>query len=171
MNKILGAPKGEQGRRLEFKNSGDVFPVLTVLGGLCLVLAVFFIFVVFMRRVGPKGYTQLPKEAFENIGRFVLNPKLQLNLLRLGNRLILVAITQEGTVETIAEISNPDEVIQILGICRKLDRDGSSAQFQSVLDDFARERTTGGFLGPELSKRATKGASSTLANLLAGERV
>lgn len=170
LDKVIGG--GEKpGRRLELGSTGDAFPVLTVLGGLCIVLASFFLFVLFMRRVNPKMQSQLPKEAFENIGRFALNPKLQLNLLRLGNRLILVAVTQEGTVETIAEVDNPDEVVQILGICRKLDRNSSTVQFQSVLDEFAREKTTGGFLGPELTNRSAKGSSSTLASLLAGERV
>ncbi|MGL6227511.1 MAG: flagellar biosynthetic protein FliO [Thermoguttaceae bacterium] len=169
LDKVIGGGE-KQGRRLELGSTGDAFPVLTVLGGLCIVLASFFIFVLFMRRVNPKMQSQLPKEAFENIGRFALNPKLQLNLLRLGNRLILVAVTQEGTVETIAEVNNPDEVVQILGICRKLDRNSSTTQFQSVLDEFAREKTTGGFLGPELTNRSAKGSSSTLANLLAGER-
>ncbi len=170
MDKALLGPKEKTARKPASSSGMEILPVLSVLGSLCLVLGVFFVFVVFMRRVGPKHGRTLPKEAFENIGRFALNPKLQLNLLRLGNRLILVATTPDGTVETLSEIDHPDEVVQILGMCRKLDPNGSSVQFQSVLDEFAREKTEGGFFGPDIASpsRRRSNEKDSLASFLAG---
>ncbi len=170
MDKVLLGPKEKTARKPTSSSGMEILPVLSVLGSLCLVLGVFFVFVVFMRRVGPKHGRTLPKEAFENIGRFALNPKLQLNLLRLGNRLILVATTSDGTVETLSEIDHPDEVVQILGMCRKLDPNGSSVQFQSVLDEFAREKTEGGFFGPDIASpsRRRSNEKDSLASFLAG---
>ncbi|MCL2305114.1 MAG: flagellar biosynthetic protein FliO [Planctomycetaceae bacterium] len=145
----------------------QLMPVLSVLGSLCLVLGAFFLFVLFLKKVGPKNGGNLPREALENVGRYPLNPKLQLNLIRLGNRLILVAVTPDGGVETISEIESPDEVAQILAQCRKLDPNGSQAQFKSVLDEFAQEKSPGGFFGPNDSKRRNSTAP-TLSSLLAG---
>ena len=145
----------------------QLLPVLSVLGSLCLVLGAFFLFVLFMKKVGPKNGGNLPKEALENVGRYPLNQKLQLNLIRLGNRLILVAVTPDGGVETISEIESQDEVAQILAQCRKLDPNSSQAQFKSVLDEFAQEKSPGGFFGPNDPKRKSS-ASPSLSSLLAG---
>ena len=145
----------------------QLMPVLSVLGSLCLVLGAFFLFVMFMKKVGPKNGGNLPKEALENVGRYPLNQKLQLNLIRLGNRLILVAVTPDGGVETISEIESQDEVAQILAQCRKLDPNSSQAQFKSVLDEFAQEKSPDGFFGPNDPKRKSS-ASPSLSSLLAG---
>lgn len=147
--------------------SFDFMPVVSVLGSLSLVLGAFFLFMFFLKKVGPKTGGNLPREALESIGRFALNPKLQLNLIRLGNRLILVAITQDGVVEPISEIDNPDEVAQILAMCRKLDPNSSLAQFQSVLNEFAEEKAPGGFFGTNDPKRKKQSAPS-LSSLLSG---
>jgi len=158
--------KGEG--KLTFMPVGSqLMPLLSVLGSLCLVLGAFFMFVLFMKKVGPKTGGNLPREALENVGRYPLNQKLQLNLIRLGNRLILVAVTPDGGVETISEIESPDEVAQILAQCRKLDPNGSQAQFKTVLDEFAQEKNHGGFFGPNDPKRKTN-ATPTLSSLLAG---
>ena len=143
MEKLLPPPKerSESDKKISFTPGSQVMSVVSVLGSLCLVLGVFFMFVLFMKKIGPKSGGNLPKEAFENVGRYPLSPKLQLNLLRLGNRLMLVASTPDGGVETLTEIDHPDEVVQILGMCRRLDPNSSSSQFQSVLDEFAKEKT------------------------------
>lgn len=148
-----------------FSTDSNTASVLNVMGCLCVVLGVFFAFVLFMRKVGPKTGKHIPREALENVGQFALNPKMQLNLLRLGNRLILVATTQDGVVETLTEINSPDEVSQILGICRKIDPNSSQAQFQSVLDEFAQAKTPPGFFGTANEKAKTS-AEPSLSSLL-----
>ena len=165
---MLPDPKEESKGKLAFASGGSqVMPLLSVLGSLCLVLGAFFAFVLLLKKVGPKNGGNLPKEALENVGRYALNQKLQLNLIRLGNRLILVAITPDGAVETISEIDSKDEVTQILGMCRKLDPNGSQTQFREVLNEFEQEKTPGGFFGPSDPKRKTN-ATPTLSSLLAG---
>ncbi len=167
LNKARPERKEKSGKLTFLPAESQLMPLLSVLGSLCLVLGAFFLFVLFMKKVGPKNGGHLPKEALENVGRYPLNQKLQLNLIRLGNRLILVAITPDGGVETISEIESQDEVSQILGLCRKLDPNSSQAQFKSVLDEFAQEKTPGGFFGPNDPKRKTN-AAPTLSSLLAG---
>ena len=168
LGKMLPEPKEKSGEKLAFMSSGSqLMPLLSALGSLCLVLGTFFVFVLLLKKVGPKNGGSLPKEALENVGRYALNPKLQLNLIRLGNRLILVAITPDGAVETISEIDSKDEVTQILGMCRKLDPNGSQTQFREVLHELEQEKTPGGFFGPNDPKRKTN-AAPTLSSLLAG---
>ena len=168
LSRALPEQKEKSGEKLTFSPVGaQLMPVLSVMGSLCLVLGAFFLFVLFLKKVGPKHSGNLPGEALENIGRYPLNQKLQLNLIRLGSRLILVAVTPDGGVETITEIENPDEVAEILTQCRKLDPNGSQAQFKAVLDEFAQEKSPGGFFGPADPKRKTNTAPS-LSSLLAG---
>ena len=142
MNEMLPPPKErtESDKNISFNPGSQIMSVVSVLGSLCLVLGVFFMFVLFMKKIGPKSGGNLPKEAFENVGRYPLNQKLQLNLLRLGNRLMLVASTTDGGVETLTEIDHPDEVVQILAMCRRLDPNSSTSQFQTVLNEFAKEK-------------------------------
>ena len=168
LSRTLPEQKEKKGEQLAFSPVGpQLMPLVSVLGSLCLVLGAFFLFVLLMKKVGPKNGGNLPKDALENIGRYPLNPKLQLNLIRLGNRLILVAVTPDGGVETISEIESPDEVAHILAQCRKLDPNGSQAQFKSVLNEFAQEKSSSGFFGPSDPKRKTN-TTPTLSSLLAG---
>ena len=128
-----GKKKGVQA----FKESaGSRFaPFFSTLGGLLLVLGLFFLFVFLMRRVSPKGNLPLPKELAEHLGRIPLTQKVQLHLLRIGDRLVLLSVTVDGATP-ITEITDPDEVVRLLGFCRKHDGQGSSAAFQQVLSGY-----------------------------------
>ena len=84
-----------------------------------------------------RDQSYLPKEAAEHLGRISLTQKVQLHLLRIGNRLVLLSVTADGAT-AITELTDADEVVQVLGACRRNDGKGSTAAFQQVL---------GGFLG------------------------
>lgn len=132
LDKAFGSSRKEGGRlHLERKASG-VMPLISMLGGLCLVLAAFFCFAMLMRRVTPTASRTLPKEVAEPLGRIPLTQKVQLHLLRIGNRLLLLSVTADGAT-TVSEMTDADEVVQVLGLCRKHDGQGSSAIFQQVL--------------------------------------
>jgi flagellar protein FliO/FliZ len=127
----------------------------TVLGSLGIVLGLFFTFVWFSRRFAPTGSSQLPKEAVETLGRAPLSSKQQLQLLRVGNKLLLVAHSPAG-VETLTEITDSAEVEQLTALCRRGQSGSSSAAFRQVLNQIAAEPAPGGFVGP--SRRETRGA-------------
>lgn len=176
LNKRLGKEREKGGggllSRSSSSSSSSLMQAVSVGGTLFLVLGAFFLFVILLRKVGPKTGGGLPREALENVGRHALNQKLQLNLIRLGHRLILIAVTPDGCVETITEVDRPDEVAQILGMCRKGEPNSSTAQFQSVLDEFAKEKPQGGFFGANDSGNARRGSKQqpkqSLASLLSG---
>jgi flagellar biogenesis protein FliO len=138
------------------KLTGSIAPFVSVAGSLLIVLSVFFVLVYLMKKVSPAGSRQLPKEVFENLGRTQLTQKIQLNLLRLGNRLILVSITADG-VQALTEVTDTDEVVPLLGMCRQLDKNSSTEVFRKTLAKFSTdesERTESGEWRAEGGKKS-----------------
>ncbi|MDR2756881.1 MAG: flagellar biosynthetic protein FliO [Planctomycetaceae bacterium] len=176
LDKPIGSGKTEIGKKLmnRPKISSAVTPIISVLGSLLIVLGVFFILVLLLKKVSPKGNRLLPKEAFEDLGRAMLTQKIQLHLLRLGNRLLLVSITPDG-VSPITEITDPDEVVPLLGLCRQLDTHSSTELFRKTLSSFSTDGTEGGYFGTDVAKvhrdnrknstRNSKSKQSTLVDL------
>lgn len=115
-----------------------IAPLISIIGSLLIVLSAFFILMMIFRKMSPKGNRLLPKEAFEDLGRTFLTPKLQLHLLRLGHRLILVSVTQDG-VSPITEVTDPDEVVPLLGMCRQLDPNSSSERFRKIYSELSEK--------------------------------
>jgi flagellar biogenesis protein FliO len=115
-------------------------------GALLLVVALFVACALLLRRRGPKPTGALPAEAFAVLGRAPLTAQSFAQLLRLGNKLVLVAVTADGA-QPLAELDDPAEVDRIAGLCLS-GRGGPSAEFQQVLAQLSREPAKG-FLGRE----------------------
>ncbi|MDR2345945.1 MAG: hypothetical protein LBE18_07755 [Planctomycetaceae bacterium] len=96
-----------------------ITPIASVIGSLLIVISIFLILVLLFRKISPNANQYLPKEVFENLGKTFLTQKLQVYLLRLGNRLILVSASG-NTITPITEITDTDEVVTVLGMCRSL---------------------------------------------------
>ena len=90
---------------------------VTLAGSLALVLGVFFLVVWLFRRALPQGRGILPPEAFEVLGRAPLANRQQAQLLRCGNKLLLVCVGAAGA-ETLTEITDPAEVERLVEVCR-----------------------------------------------------
>jgi hypothetical protein len=75
-----------------------------------------------------------------------------MQLIRLGNKLVLISVTPTGA-ETLTEITDIDEVNRLSGLCQQ-GRSGSiSETFRQVLSQYADEPAPGGFVGdPSLSQ-------------------
>ncbi|MDR3232688.1 MAG: flagellar biosynthetic protein FliO [Planctomycetaceae bacterium] len=112
--------------------SASLSPVISVAGSLLIVLSAFFLIALVFKKVSPKSCRPLPKEAFENLGRTYITAKQQLQLFRLGNRLILVAVTPDG-VSPVSEVTDSDEVLSLLGMCRRLDTNSATDLFQKTV--------------------------------------
>jgi flagellar biogenesis protein FliO len=94
------------------------------------------------RRGGPKRGGSLPDEAFAVLGRAPLAAQSFAQLLRVGNKLVLVAITPQGA-QALAEVTDPMEVGRLIGLCGNGTGHGPSAEFQQVLAQLAREPARG----------------------------
>jgi flagellar biogenesis protein FliO len=125
------------------------------MGSLGVVLGLFVVIAWFARRFTPAGASPLPKEAVELLGRAPLAGRQQLQLLRVGNKLLLVALSPVG-IETLTEITEAAEVEHLVALCRRGRPGTSQAAFQQVLSQLASEPDEGQLTSA--SRPLTRGA-------------
>jgi flagellar biogenesis protein FliO len=130
--------------------------ISTVVGSLAIVLGLFVVLAWFSRRLTPAGAAQLPREVLELLGRASLNSRQQVQLVRLGNKLLLVASTAAGT-ETLTEITDAAEVDRLASLCRRGQPASATGSFTQVMSQLTREPAEAGFAGT--NRRATRGAA------------
>ena len=87
-----------------------------MLGSLALVLGLYFGFVWIMRRLSPSGNQNLPREVLELMGQIPFGPKRNLQLIRLGSKLLLIINSAEGS-QALGEITDPNEVEYLVALC------------------------------------------------------
>jgi flagellar protein FliO/FliZ len=110
---------GNATNRVESDKNRDAGPsFLTLVGGLLLVLALFFAAAWAFRRMLPPGAGPLPSEVFEMLGGAPLAGRQQAHLLRCGNKLLLVSTGVAG-VTPLTEITDPAEVERLTNLCRQ----------------------------------------------------
>ena len=113
------------------KSVGGLQRVVIVGGSLAAVLGIFFFFVWLLRRASPHGQATLPGEAFEVLGRAPLANHQQAHLLRCGSKLLLVSVSATGA-QTLAEITDPEEVDRLASLCRQARSSSPAASFRQV---------------------------------------
>lgn len=123
---------------------GGLGSLVTMCGSLALVVGLFLLAAWAVRRTRPGGTLALPKDVFEVLGRAPLLGRHQVHLLRCGKRLVLVSVTPSG-IDTITEIEDQEEVDRLSGLCRQALPDSASAVFRQVFQQFAHDRTSGGW--------------------------
>ena len=124
------APSGSRG--------SPASAVTTIGSSLAIVLGLFLIFAWLLRRGTPGLAAPLPTEVVEVLGRAPLAGRQQIHLLRLGRKLLLVSVSATGA-ETLAEVTDPDEVDHLAGLCRATLPNSTSGAFRQVFQQFARE--------------------------------
>ena len=128
----------------------------TVAGSLGAVLAIFMVIVWCSRRFAPVGNASLPTEAVELLGRSPLAGRQQMHLIRIGNKLLLVAISPVG-METLTELTDTVEVERLLSLCKGTSTTSASAAFQQALTQLASEPAPRGFVGS--ARTTSRGAT------------
>ncbi|MDR1958639.1 MAG: flagellar biosynthetic protein FliO [Planctomycetaceae bacterium] len=134
---------------LGIKNS-SISPMLSMAGCLAVVMGAFFMMVWCMKKAAPRHSGILPREVFEKLGSVPFTSKMQLHLFRLGGKLILASVTPDS-MEAVAEITNPDEVVHLVGLCKQNDPSSISASFQQVLKQYAGGEQPAFYSGPAVS--------------------
>jgi flagellar biogenesis protein FliO len=128
----------------------EITSASTVGAGLAIVIGLFLICTWALRKNGGTPPGGLPAEAFAVLGRAPLTQQCSAHLLRLGNKLVLVAMSPEG-IQPLTEVTDGMEVDRLTGMCASSRGHGPSAEFQQVLDKLSREPARG-FLGAETAK-------------------
>jgi flagellar biogenesis protein FliO len=112
-----------------------------VLGLLCLSAWV-------VKRSLPRSARVLPTDVAEVLGRVPLAGRQVGQLVRVGRKLLLVATTPNG-IETLTEITDEEDVQNLLRICDEAHGRGAQAAFDDVFRQMTREPARPGFLGEE----------------------
>lgn len=121
----------------------------TAATGLAIVVGLFMVCMWLVRRSGPKPTTPLPVDAVAVLGRMPLANRNFAQLIQIGNKLVLVAVTPEG-MTPLTEVTDPSEVHRLLGICHRNHKRSTTAEFKQVLQQLSEEPAKG-FLGNEAS--------------------
>lgn len=114
----------------------------TIVASLMLVVGLFLIFAWAGKKKMPTANSRLPKEVVQVLGRTQLQGRQQLQLVRVGSRLLLLSVTPHGA-ETLTEISDPLEVESLLVHLRQNGSGNMSATFQDVLQKMGGEPARG----------------------------
>jgi flagellar biogenesis protein FliO len=115
--------------------SGEIPSLVTGAASLGIVLGLFLLVVLVVRRGMPKNAALLPREAVEILGRAPLFGKQQVHLVRCGNKILLLCASNTG-VETLTEIADPVEVDRLSGICQQVHPHSVTASFRQVFQQF-----------------------------------
>lgn len=121
---------------------------VTAAAALAFVVGLFTLFAWVVKRSMPKSSQLLPAEAVRVLGRVPLGARQFGHLLQLGNKLVLVNVTQAG-VEKLAEIDDREEVLRLLQVCSTAGGKGSQKEFEEIFGQFAKQPAEPGFLGSE----------------------
>ena len=136
--------------------SGSSSPLITVSSSLAVVLGLFAALIWATRKFGDRGggNKNIPKEIFQTLGSTSIDPRTQVSLLRCGQRILIIARTNNG-VHPLGEITNKEEVSQLIATCTG----GSKQEFQSALSSLESEPTETGYIGghPEPATARSRG--------------
>lgn len=116
--------------------------LITMGGSLCVVLTLFFGLAWITRRGLPKNNGKLPGEVIEVLGKTPLVKGQELQLVRVGAKLLLICVTPTGC-ETLTEIVDRGEVDRLSTICRSNGPASMTTAFNQVLTGIGREPATG----------------------------
>jgi flagellar biogenesis protein FliO len=143
---LINPATSSKRRPVGLANSFPSMDVLRTAGtGLGIALGLLLICAWLYRRNIPSPTTPLPKEVVSVLGRAPLAARQFVQLLRVGNKLVLVSVTSEG-MEPITEVTDPVEVDRLLSLCMRNHTKSTTAEFQQVLNQLSREGAKG-FLG------------------------
>jgi flagellar biogenesis protein FliO len=138
---------------------------------LAIVLGLFLLCAWTLRRGGRKSVQMLPAEVVSVLGRVPLAGRQFAQLVRVGNKLVLLSITPSG-VERLTEITDPVEIDRVLGLCLQRESHSSTSEFDDVFRQLAKETPPEGFLGREATPFVARSAADAYSAYRGGaERV
>lgn len=126
----LRKPSGEANGRFRSPSAGNA--VTKVITSLAVVLGLFLLGMLILRKANARGGAMLPGEVVQTLGRAPLSGRQEMHLVRVGNKLLLLSVTATGA-ETLTEITEPEEIDRLAGICRQSHPDSITASFREIL--------------------------------------
>jgi flagellar biogenesis protein FliO len=133
-------------------------PIFTTFSALAVAIGLFLLVAWLCRRKMPAASRALPPDVVELLGRTRLADRQYAHLMRVGNKLLLVAISSGGA-DTLTEITDPGEVDRLAGLCKQFHAGSTTTAFRQALQQFSREPPAAGFVdgGRDQSAISTPG--------------
>jgi flagellar biogenesis protein FliO len=116
--------------------------LIAVMASLAVVIGLLFVVLWVMRRAIPGGARKLPTDVLEVLGYSPLGNRQQMQLLRLGNKLLLVSVTATGA-ETLTEVTDADEVEHLSNLSRQPTTTNPAASFRQLFEQFTHKPASG----------------------------
>lgn len=113
---LVGALPAAQGVSSRLQETFASVNLQKIFGSLAIVLGAYFGLVWVTRRLNGGRVGGLPREVVEVLGNAPFGPKKNLQLVRLGSKLLLLLHSPDGTT-TIGEINDRSEVEYLSGVC------------------------------------------------------
>ena len=107
-----------------------------ILGGLAMMLGLFFLMIWFIKRGTVKTASALPQEVVEVLGRTPISARQYVHLLHVGNKLLLVSLSSERA-DTLTEITDPVEVDHLTRISKQHRSKRTPRAFRQVLHNLS----------------------------------
>jgi flagellar biogenesis protein FliO len=125
---------------------GSSSPLITVSSSLAVVLGLFAALIWATRKFGARGggNKNIPKEVFQTLGSTSIDPRTQVSLLRCGQRILILARTNNG-VHPLGEITDKDEVRHLIATCTG----DSKQEFHNALASLESEPAGSGYIGSQ----------------------
>ncbi|PHR97927.1 MAG: hypothetical protein COA78_26760 [Blastopirellula sp.] len=140
----LALPKRSSDSKSGSENSFQFEPLNTtgIVASLLVVVGLFLIVAWVGKKNMPRSMMRLPTEVVQVLGKAQLSGKQQLQLVRVGQRLILLSVTPHGA-ETLTEITDPKEVESLMVQCKLESTGSASVNFNKVLHDMGNQPARG----------------------------
>ncbi len=129
--------------------------VLTMVFALTIVVSLFLIMAWLLRKSQPASFVKLPGDVVQVMGRTPMAPRQQMYVVRFGSKLLLVS-HQPGQTQTLCEITDPDEVQRLAGLCEANMPSSISGSFRDVFQQIASGKP---LMKVAEGKRTTRGRS------------
>jgi flagellar biogenesis protein FliO len=138
------SPRGSPAGKALLRTPTSGWGALSSVGAsLSLVIAAFICVAWLSKRYLPKTAGPLPKEVVEQLGWAPLAGRQQMQLVRIGNKLLLLAVTPGSNVEPLAEVTEPAEVERLSALCRRTKSDSTTHSFREVISELERQPARG----------------------------
>ncbi len=139
-------------------NQGGTGSLFGVISSLVIVVGLFFMMAWLFRKTMPRAAQALPSEVLETLGRSPLTQRDHMHLIRVGNKLVLVSVSQAG-VQPLTEITDPDEVERLSAIASTTQAGSVTETFRDMLTQIGKEPAPPGFLGNSQDDEAPSAGS------------
>lgn len=153
------SPPSELAENSKHHSDARTGSFVTTLGALGLILMIFLGLVQMWKKRSPQSFQKLPEDAWQELGSTRLDHRYQVRLIRVGSR-ILVLGQSDTNLQTLSEISAPEEVANLVAHCGRKPEQEQKSRFHSLYEQF-RSRTdspeAAGSTFPALASRESNG--------------